>query len=64
MILDLNYYITVRYTTKAYYTEMKAMTEAIGKPNLYKKARRIHLIGELTKGACSMFGLWSKATKN
>ncbi len=24
--------------------------------------RRIHMIGELTKGACSMFGAWGKAT--
>ena len=26
--------------------------------------RRIHMIGELTKGACSMFGAWGKATTN
>jgi isopenicillin-N N-acyltransferase-like protein len=27
-----------------------------------KYFRRIHMIGELTKGACSMFGAWGKAT--
>ena len=26
--------------------------------------KRIHMIGELTKGACSMFGAWGKATSN
>jgi len=25
--------------------------------------RRIQLLGELTKGACSMFGAWGKATE-
>lgn len=24
--------------------------------------RRVHMIGELTKGTCSMFGAWGKAT--
>lgn len=27
-----------------------------------KLIRRIHMIGELTKGTCSMFGAWGKAT--
>ena len=27
-----------------------------------KLMRRIHMIGELTKGTCSMFGAWGKAT--
>ena len=30
----------------------------------FKMFRRIHMIGELTKGACSMFGAWGKATSN
>ena len=29
-----------------------------------KYFRRIHMIGELTKGACSMFGAWGKATSH
>ena len=28
----------------------------------FKILRRIHMIGELTKGSCSMFGAWDKAT--
>ena len=27
-----------------------------------KFLRRFHMIGELTKGTCSMFGAWGKAT--
>jgi isopenicillin-N N-acyltransferase-like protein len=30
----------------------------------FKHLRRIHMIGELTKGTCSMFGAWDKATKD
>lgn len=30
----------------------------------FKYFRRVHMIGELTKGACSMFGAWGKATSN
>ena len=30
----------------------------------FKHLRRIHMIGELTKGTCSMFGAWGKATKD
>ncbi len=29
----------------------------------YKLLRRVHLIGELTKGACSMFGATGSATE-
>jgi len=38
------------------------MVESAGYPNLYKKARRVHMIAELTKGTCSMFGAWGNAT--
>ena len=36
------------------------MADASGVP--YKYFRRMHMIGELTKGACSMFGAWGSAT--
>lgn len=62
--LDLTYYLTVKYTNPAYYVEMMAMCKGAGKPDLYLKARRIHMIGELTKGHCSMFGAWGNATQN
>jgi isopenicillin-N N-acyltransferase-like protein len=40
------------------------MVVAAGAPELYEKIVRIHMLGEITKGHCSMFGLWGPATKN
>jgi len=62
--LDLTYVATYKYTTKAYYDEMRAMVVAAGHPDLYERAVRIHMVGEITKGHCSTFGLWGAATKN
>ncbi len=39
---------------------MKGIADASGVPFLL--FRRIHMIGELTKGTCSMFGAWGAAT--
>jgi hypothetical protein len=39
---------------------MRGISEASGVS--LKIIRRIHMIGELTKGTCSMFGAWGKAT--
>ena len=39
---------------------MHGIADASGVP--YKYFRRIHMIGELTKGSCSMFGAWGSAT--
>lgn len=58
--LDLTYAITRAYTNKKYYEEMRGIADASGVP--LKLIRRIHMIGELTKGTCSMFGAWGKAT--
>jgi len=41
---------------------MRGLADASGIPFHY--LRRISMIGELTKGACSMFGAWGKATPN
>ena len=60
--LDLTYEITRPYTDKHYYEEMRGISDGSGLP--YKYLRRIHMIGELTKGACSMFGAWGKATSS
>lgn len=59
-VLDLNYEITLPYTNKKYYEEMRGIADGSGVDFSY--FRRIHMIGELTKGACSMFGAWGKAT--
>lgn len=59
-VLDLNYEITLPFTNKKYYEEMRGISDGSGVD--FKYLRRIHMIGELTKGACSMFGAWGKAT--
>lgn len=41
---------------------MKGISDASGVP--LKIFKRIHMIGQLTKGSCSMFGAWGKATTN
>ena len=61
-VLDLNYQITLPFTNKKYYEEMQGIADGSGVQ--FKYLRRIHMIGELTKGACSMFGAWGKATSN
>lgn len=39
---------------------MRGVADGSGVPfNLFK---RVSMIGELTKGSCSMFGAWGKAT--
>lgn len=59
-VLDLNYEITLPYTNKKYYEEMRGIADGSGVD--FKYFKRVHMIGELTKGACSMFGAWGKAT--
>ena len=61
-VLDLNYEITLPFTNKKYYEEMRGIADGSGVD--FKYLKRIHMIGELTKGACSMFGAWGKATSN
>lgn len=41
---------------------MRGLAKAAGIP--FRFIRRIHMIGELTKGHCSMFGVWGKASLN
>ena len=59
-VLDLNYEITLPFTNKKYYEEMRGIADGSGVD--FKYFKRVHMIGELTKGACSMFGAWGKAT--
>jgi len=60
--LDLTYDATRPYTGVYFEEEIKGMADATGIPEA--KIRRIHMIGELTKGDCSMFGAWGNATKS
>lgn len=54
---DATYLLTKKFTTLGYYDELQGMADALGVS--IKKIRGIHLIGELTKGHCSMFGVIS-----
>lgn len=58
--LDLTYEATKAYTGQYFMDELQGLSDASGVD--YKMLRRIHLIGELTKGSCSMFGAWGSAT--
>lgn len=60
--LDLTYEITKHYTGQYFFDEMKGLSDANGFS--YETIRRIHMIGELTKGSCSMYGAWGNATKD
>lgn len=57
--LDIEFAMTNKFTGKYFNEQIQGMADATGLE--IKKIRRIHLIGELTKGQCSMFGAWGKA---
>lgn len=52
-------YITKRYTPDYWFQEMQGLADGSG--IAYTKILEMHMIGELTKGACSMFGAWGTA---
>jgi len=58
--LDLTRDLTEPYTPQQFYDEMRGLADGSGVD--YETVVRIHLIGELTKGDCSLFGAWGKAT--
>lgn len=59
-VLDATRLATEAYTGPWFAAEMRGMADAAGVD--FKRMMRIHMIGELTKGACSMFGAWGAAT--
>jgi len=58
--LDLTYDATVAFTGSYFWEELKGLSDGGGVS--YDTLRRVHMIGELTKGSCSMFGAWGAAT--
>eukprot|EP01102_Stenamoeba_stenopodia_P020893 TRINITY_DN8296_c0_g1_i1.p1 TRINITY_DN8296_c0_g1~~TRINITY_DN8296_c0_g1_i1.p1 ORF type:complete len:480 (-),score=84.84 TRINITY_DN8296_c0_g1_i1:72-1430(-) len=60
--LDATWEATRDFTGDYFWDEMQGLADASGAD--YKTIRRIHMIGELTKGACSMFGAWGNAVAN
>lgn len=57
--LDLENVATDKYTGSYFHDQMRGISDSTGID--LKKIRRLHLIGELTKGSCSMFGAWGSA---
>eukprot|EP00051_Salpingoeca_urceolata_P026450 m.477358 g.477358 ORF g.477358 m.477358 type:complete len:444 (+) comp20814_c0_seq1:1427-2758(+) len=60
LALDLTMDATRPFTGKYFFDEMRGMADATGLS--FRKMERIHMIGELTKGACSLYGAWGEAT--
>ncbi|XP_078483757.1 protein dcd1A [Ciona intestinalis] len=58
---DLEVAVTKKYSGGYFLEEIKGLAESCGVD--YKKILRIHMLGELTKGSCSMFGAWGNALK-
>ena len=59
-LLDLNYFITKKYTPKRWEDEFKGLGKGSGIPASHW--RRINLIPELLKASCSVGGWWGPAT--
>ena len=61
--LDLSYDATMKDTPSYVLEEVQGMADALGEPSITATdIRRVQWIGELTRGACSMFGAWGDAT--
>ncbi|XP_065179783.1 protein dcd1A-like [Sycon ciliatum] len=58
--LDAEILATDAFSGSYFAEEMKGLAAGCGSE--FKKIQRIHMIGELTKGDCSMFGAWGRAT--
>mmetsp|Transcript_131156 Transcript_131156/g.184994 ORF Transcript_131156/g.184994 Transcript_131156/m.184994 type:complete len:443 (-) Transcript_131156:72-1400(-) len=58
--LQLEVDATNKFTPAHFNDELRGLSDASGIP--FKKIQHVHLIGELTKGSCSMYGAWGSAT--
>lgn len=59
-LLDLNVVITKKYTNPRYYQEIKGIADGSG--HSATDIKRINLLPELIKAACTVIGLWGNAT--
>lgn len=57
--LDKTVNITAPFTGEYFDQELRGMSDASGLE--FAMMQRIHMLGELTKGACSMMGAWNEA---
>jgi len=58
-VLDLEVDATIKFTGDYFIQEIQGLSDATGVN--FKDIQRLHLLGELTKGDCSMFGAWGDA---
>jgi hypothetical protein len=58
--LDMLISLTQPFTGSYFYEELQGLADGSGAD--YNTLCRIHLIGELTQGDCSMYGAWGPAT--
>ncbi|CAF0846202.1 unnamed protein product [Adineta steineri] len=58
--LDFQNTIVEKYIDKEIYEEMRGIADAANVN--YYSIRRLHMLGEITRGRCSLFGLWGNAT--
>ena len=58
--LDAFVDVTRNYTSPGIYEEMRGLADGAGVP--LATVERIHMIGELTRGDCSLVGAWGAAT--
>ena len=61
-LLDLNYFITKKYTPKRWDDEIRGIATGSGIKAVHW--RRINLIPEILKASCSVGGWWGPATKS
>jgi len=57
--LDVTSDLTQAYTGQYFFEQMHGMADASNVD--YDTVRRVHMLGELTRGRCSMFGAWGSA---
>ena len=58
--MDLNILITKKYTNPRYYQEIAGIAAGTGESA--QDIKRINLVPELIKAACTVIGLWGPAT--
>jgi len=65
VLLELTLDATRPYTPNYWFEEIQGLHDAINSATVsYRDILHVMLIGELTKGTCSMFGVWGNALKN
>ncbi|UJR29433.1 hypothetical protein I4U23_010645 [Adineta vaga] len=58
--LDFQNTLVEKYIDEEIYAEMRGIADAANVN--YYSIRRLHMLGEITRGRCSLYGLWGNAT--